>query len=105
MPAFNSCIFMLRAQEKSKSKDLLFSIQSEGLVCNYDAVVYVIAVGVWHHALACIYLRIDSIQGLRLDSIPQQVADYIHAFGVICEVAILHPNTKVLVNQGLFVFL
>jgi len=40
---------------------VLFSIQSEGLVCNHDAVVYVIAVGVWHHALACIFLRIDDI--------------------------------------------
>ena len=33
--------------------------------------VHGIAAGVWHHAPACIYLRIDSIQGLRLDSIPQ----------------------------------
>ena len=38
-----------------------FFIQSEGLVCNHDAVVYVIAAGVWHHAPACIFLRIDSI--------------------------------------------
>ena len=30
-------------------------IQSEGLVCNHDAVVYVIAAGVWHHASACIF--------------------------------------------------
>ncbi|MBR2986738.1 MAG: hypothetical protein IKC63_01835, partial [Clostridia bacterium] len=34
----------------------------------------------WHHAIACIFLRIDSIQGLRLDFIPQQVADFIHAY-------------------------
>ena len=33
--------------------------------------VHGIAAGVWHHAPACILLRIDSIQGLRLDSIPQ----------------------------------
>ena len=38
-----------------------FFIQSEGLVCNLTAGEYVIAVGVWHHAPACIFLRIDSI--------------------------------------------
>ena len=46
------------SQEKSKSKDLLFSIQSEGLACNLTAGEYVIAEGVWHHASACIFLRI-----------------------------------------------
>ena len=30
-------------------------IQSEGLVCNHDAVVYVIAKGVCYYAIACIF--------------------------------------------------
>ena len=34
--------------KKSKSKDLLFSIQSEG--------------SVWHHAVAYIFLRLDDLQ-------------------------------------------
>ena len=46
-----------------------FFIQSEGLVCNLTAGEYGIAVGVWHHAPACIFLRIDAIQSLRDDSI------------------------------------
>ena len=35
----------------------------------------------------------------------RQAADFIYAFGVICKAAILHPNTKVLEFQVLFVFL
>ena len=38
-----------------------FFIQSEGLVCNLTAGEYGIAVGVWYHAPACIFLRIDAI--------------------------------------------
>ena len=49
------------SQEKRPFSNGFFSIQSEGLACNHDAVVYVIAVGVWHHASACIFLRIDSM--------------------------------------------
>ena len=40
--------------QKKARESVLFSIQSEGLVCNHDAVVYGIAAGVWHHASACI---------------------------------------------------
>ena len=38
---------------------------------------------VYHHASACIFLRLDDIQCLRIDDMPQRVADDIHAFGVI----------------------
>ena len=51
------------------------------------------------------FLRIDSIQTYGLIPYRRQAADYIHGSAVICKVAILHPNTKVLVNQGIFVFL
>ena len=56
----------LSPPEKSKSKDLLFSIRSEGSECNLTAGEYVIAAGVWHHALACIVLRIDNIHHIGL---------------------------------------
>ena len=36
-----------------------FFIQSEGLVCNLTAGEYGIAVGVWNHASACIYILGD----------------------------------------------
>ncbi|MBQ2325752.1 MAG: hypothetical protein II377_05810, partial [Clostridia bacterium] len=49
-------------QEKRPFSNGLFSIQSEGLACNLTAGEYVIAEGVWHHASACILLRIDYIQ-------------------------------------------
>ena len=58
-------------QEKSKSRDLLFSIQSEGLACNLTAGEYVIAEGVWHHASACISPSDWLHSILRVDSIPQ----------------------------------
>ena len=35
------------------------------------------------HHKACIPLRLDDIQCLRIDDMPQRVADDIHAFGVI----------------------
>ena len=68
---------------KSKSKDLLFSIQSEGLAWNHGAVVYGIAAGVWYHAQRVSSLRIDSIQTFGLIPYRRQAADSIHAFGVI----------------------
>ena len=58
-----------------------FSIQSEGLVCNHDAVVYVIAAGVWHHARACISLRIDSIPSLT-DSIRNKLRIPYNSYGI-----------------------
>ena len=78
-----SCKSVLRAQEKSKSRDLLFSIQSEGLTCNLTAGEYVIAEGVWHHASACILLRIDYIQHFVLIPYRRQAADSIHGSAVI----------------------
>ena len=43
------------AKKKASRKTCFFSIQSEGLACNLTAGEYVIAEGVWHHALACIF--------------------------------------------------
>ncbi len=43
---------------------------------------HIIAAGVYHHR-RCIPLRLDDIQCLRIDDMPQRVADDIHAFGVI----------------------
>ena len=68
----------------------LFSIQSEGLVCNQRAcALYGIAVGVWHHASACIFLRIDAMHHFVMIPCRRQAADSIHAFGVILRVAFL----------------
>ena len=47
--------------------------------------VYGIAAGVWHHALACILLRIDYIQHFVLIPYRRQAADFIHGFAVIFE--------------------
>ena len=74
--------------------DGLFSIQSEGLVWNHDAVVYVIAVGVWHHASACIFLRIDYIHHFVMMPYRRQAADFIHGFAVILRVAFLYYEPK-----------
>ena len=55
---------LLRSEHtKKRTKQSLrsFFIQSKGLVCNLTAGEYGIAAGVWHHAPACIFLRIDSI--------------------------------------------
>ena len=82
--------------EKSKSRDLLFSIQSEGLACNLTAGEYVIAEGVWHHALACIFLRIDYIQHFVLIPYRRQAADFIHGFAVIYELQFYPTNPKIL---------
>ena len=57
------------ARKKHLRKQVLFSIQSEGLVCNHDAVVYGIAAGVWHHASACIRPSDWCHTSLRDDSI------------------------------------
>ena len=61
---------------KKRTKHLLrsFFIQSEGLVCNLTAGEYVIAAGVWHHALACIYPSDWCHTSLRDDSIRSFVA-------------------------------
>ena len=56
-------------QEKSTAQAVLFSIQSEGLAWNLTAGEHDIAAGVWHHAPACISLRIDSIRLQASDSI------------------------------------
>ena len=49
------------AKKRTKQSLRSFFIQSEGLVWNLTAGEYGIAVGVWHHAPACIFLRIDAI--------------------------------------------
>ena len=90
--------FRPEAPEKSKSKDLLFSIQSEGLACNLTAGEYVIAEGVWHHASACIFLRIDYIQHFVLIPYRRQAADFIHGFAVILRVAI--PSYVAMKNRS-----
>ena len=79
---------LVRAQQgeprkKHLRKQVLFSIQSEGLACNLTAGEYVIAEGVWHHASACILLRIDYIQHFVLIPYRRQAADFIHGFAVI----------------------
>ena len=43
------------AKKRTKQSLRSFFIQSEGLVWNLTAGEYVIAVGVWHHAIACIF--------------------------------------------------
>jgi hypothetical protein len=68
------------SQEKRPFSNGLFSIQSEGLACNLTAGEYVIAEGVWHHASACILLRIDYIQHFVLIPYRRQAADFIHAY-------------------------
>ena len=59
-----------------------------------------IAEGVWHHASACILLRIDYIQHFVLIPYRRQAADFIHAlrrdFMASC--------VDALDFQGLFVF-
>ena len=78
------------SQEKRPFSNGLFSIQSEGLACNLTAGEYVIAEGVWHHASACILLRIDYIQHFVLIPYRRQAADFIHGFAVILRVAFLY---------------
>ena len=70
-------------QEKRPFSNGLFSIQSEGLACNLTAGEYVIAEGVWHHASACILLRIDYIHHSVMIPYRRQAADSIHGFAVI----------------------
>ena len=89
------------SQEKSKSRDLLFSIQSEGLACNLTAGEYVIAAGVWHHAQRVSFLRIDYIQHFVLIPYRRQAADFIHAY----RRDYIESYVKVLDFWGLFVFL
>ena len=69
-------------QEKRPFYNGLFSIQAAGLVWHQcTCVVYGIAKGVWHHQRCILAARCHTM--LRIDSIPQQVADSIHGFAVI----------------------
>ena len=77
--------------KKDRFRTVFFSIQSEGLACNLTAGEYVIAEGVWHHASACILLRIDYIQHFVLIPYRRQAADFIHGFAVILRVAFFLP--------------
>ena len=92
-------------QGEPKNKALLrkcfIFIQSEGLVCNLTAGEYVIAEGVWHHASACILLRIDYIQHFVLIPYRRQAADFIHAY----RRDYIESYVEVLDFGGLFVFL
>ena len=90
----------LSHQEKRPFSNGLFSIQSEGLACNLTAGEYVIAEGVWHHASACILLRIDYIQHFVLIPYRRQAADFIHAFAVILRVAFLYYEHISSVHNG-----
>ena len=90
-------------QEKSKSRDLLFSIQSEGLVWNHPQ-------GVWNPSQSdgmasrvsvYILLRIDYIQHFVLIPYRRQASDFIHAY----RRDYIESYVEVLDFQGLFVFL
>ena len=91
----------LSHQEKRPFSNGLFSIQSEGLACNLTTGEYVIAEGVWHHASACILLRIDSMQHFVLIPYRRQAADFIHGFAVILRVAFLYYEHKLSILKGL----
>ena len=71
------------SRKKHLRSQVLFSIQSEGLVYHHDAVVYIIAVGVYHYVYECIFLRIDDILNFVLMICNSFGIDDIHAFGVI----------------------
>ena len=92
------------SQEKRPFSNGLFSIQSEGLACNLTAGEYVIAEGVWHHASACILLRIDYIQHFVLIPYRRQAADFIHGFAVILRVAILYYEPQKSVHASVRIF-
>ncbi|MBR3805394.1 MAG: hypothetical protein IKJ13_00960 [Clostridia bacterium] len=55
------------------------------MVWNHDAVVHGIAAGVWHHASAYIFLRIDAIHLFLMIPYGRQAADSIHGLAVICK--------------------
>ena len=71
------------------------------MACNLTAGEYVIAEGVWHHASACILLRIDYIQHFVLIPYRRQAADFIHAY----RRDYIESYVEVLDFGGLFVFL
>ena len=103
------------SQEKRPFSNGLFSIQSEGLACNLTAGEHVIAEGVWHHASACILLRIDYIHHSVM--IPYKALPWFHTadklrisstpIGVILRVAFLyyeHKQKRVTIWLLAFVF-
>ena len=57
--------------------------------------------GVWHHASACILLRLDYIQHFVLIPYRRQAADFIHAY----RRDYIESYVETLEFQGLFVFL
>ena len=64
----------------------VFCIQSAGLVWNLTAGEHGIRrfATVWHHASACISLRLDEIQHFVLMIYRRQAADDIQGFALIC---------------------
>jgi len=71
--------------KNSTSFDLSdFFIQAAGLAYHHDAVVDIISPlgAVSHHALACILLRLDDIQGLCLDDIQCSALMICNSYGI-----------------------
>ena len=81
------------SQEKSKSRDLLFSIQSEGLVWNRRQ-AYVITRSVYGITTGVFLLRIDYIHHFVMIPYRRQAADSIHGFAVILRFAFLYYELK-----------
>ena len=69
-PSFGCSNHFAPAKKNSTSFDLSnFFIQAAGLVCHHALACMELPLGVWNLQRA-IFLRLDSIQGLRIDSIP-----------------------------------
>ena len=95
-------LFRSLLTKNPRSSERGFFIQSEGLVWNPRArALYGIAAGVWHRAKRVsnlVPLRMDAIHHFvmipydcfAINSMPQKVADSIHALGVIWSKR--HPN-------------
>ena len=69
----------------TKTNVLFLFIQAAGLAHHHGKAVDIISPygAVSHHAPACIFLRLDDILGIRIDDIPQQVADDIQGYALI----------------------
>ena len=70
-------------EKTSSEHGEVFSYPSRRLGISSDFSLYLITVGAYHHALACIHLRLDDIQGYTLMIYNFFEIDDIHATGVI----------------------
>jgi len=61
----------------------VFVYPSRRLGISSDFSLYLITEGAYHHALSCINRDLMIYNFAEIDDIPQQVADDIHATGVI----------------------